>query len=195
MVFWKVLPVSRVRQQLLERSRRPPRRATRLPPLPAAASGGWSLPSSACLGSWRRAWGTRRERRSGQLTRASALGPPATRRRCRCTTIRRRSPLRNCATFFFERTNPTTVNGQGNDFGTQYRTGVYTHTDQQMIEAQAVFTELKGKYSKPIATELKPAQVYWPAEKYHQQYLEKGGRFSSPQSAEKGCTDTIRCYG
>jgi len=96
---------------------------------------------------------------------------------------------------FFERTNPTTVNGQGNDFGTQYRTGVYTHTDQQMIEAQTVFTELKGKYSKPIATELKPAQVYWPAEKYHQQYLEKGGRFSSPQSAEKGCTDTIRCYG
>jgi peptide-methionine (S)-S-oxide reductase len=39
------------------------------------------------------------------------------------------------------------------------------------------------------------AKPFWPAEKYHQQYLEKGGRMGNPQSAAKGATDTIRCYG
>ena len=46
-----------------------------------------------------------------------------------------------------------------------------------------------------IAAELKPATDYYIAEKYHQQYLEKGGRAGSGQSAAKGCTDKIRCYG
>jgi len=96
---------------------------------------------------------------------------------------------------FFGRINPTTVNGQGNDYGTQYRTGVYTHTAEQMKEAQEFFPAVQAHYTKAIATELKPAMIFWPAEKYHQQYLEKGGRFKDPQSAAKGCTDTIRCYG
>ncbi|CAM9978936.1 unnamed protein product, partial [Hapterophycus canaliculatus] len=46
-----------------------------------------------------------------------------------------------------------------------------------------------------IATECKEATVYWPAELYHQQYLAKGGRNGQAQSAEKGATETIRCYG
>ena len=46
-----------------------------------------------------------------------------------------------------------------------------------------------------LDSQLLKAEVFWPAEDYHQHYLEKGGRFSSPQSAEKGATDTIRCYG
>lgn len=96
---------------------------------------------------------------------------------------------------FFDRVNPTTVNGQGNDFGTQYRTGVYTHSEEQMKIARERFELVKNDYKRPIATELKQAMVFWPAEKYHQQYLEKGGRMGNSQSAEKGCTDTIRCYG
>jgi peptide-methionine (S)-S-oxide reductase len=96
---------------------------------------------------------------------------------------------------FFGRVNPTTVNGQGNDFGSQYRTGVYPHTPEQEEAAKKRFELEQTKYSKPIATELKPAMPFWPAEKYHQQYLEKGGRSGQPQSAEKGSTDTIRCYG
>lgn len=96
---------------------------------------------------------------------------------------------------FFDRIDPTTVNGQGRDFGPQYRTGVYTHTPEQMEAAKARFDEVKGQYKRKIATELKPATVFWPAEKYHQQYLEKGGRSAQPQSAEKGSTETIRCYG
>jgi peptide-methionine (S)-S-oxide reductase len=96
---------------------------------------------------------------------------------------------------FFERIDPLTVNGQGNDRGTQYRTGVYYHSKEQQEIAEARFAEEQKKYKKTIASECMAAMPFWPAEKYHQQYLEKGGRFSSPQSAEKGCTDTIRCYG
>lgn len=96
---------------------------------------------------------------------------------------------------FFERIDPTQVNGQGGDRGTQYRTGVYTHSEEQAAAAKQAFEQLKSRYSRPIATELQPAQVFWPAEAYHQQYLSSGGRFNQPQSAEKGCTDKIRCYG
>jgi len=97
---------------------------------------------------------------------------------------------------FFERVNPLTVNGQGNDFGSQYRTGVYYHSKDQQEIAEARFANEQEKYpNKKIATECKRALPFWPAEKYHQQYLEKGGRFNSPQSAEKNCSDTIRCYG
>lgn len=96
---------------------------------------------------------------------------------------------------FFGFVDPTTVNGQGNDFGRQYRTGVYVHTPEQEAEAKAYFEEEQTKYKRKIATELKPATPFWPAEKYHQNYLEKGGRFGQAQSAEKGCDDQIRCYG
>jgi len=58
-----------------------------------------------------------------------------------------------------------------------------------MIESEA------KKYKKPVATELKAAMPFWPAEPYHQQYLEKGGRFGQPQDASKSATEEIRCYG
>jgi peptide-methionine (S)-S-oxide reductase len=97
---------------------------------------------------------------------------------------------------YFGRVDPTTVNGQGNDRGRQYRTGVYFHNTEQEKIAKVRFAEEQEKLGRrKIASELESAMPFWPAEKYHQQYLEKGGRFSSPQSAEKGCTDTIRCYG
>lgn len=98
---------------------------------------------------------------------------------------------------FCDRVNMSTVNGQGNDFGKQYRTGVYYHTNEQEEIAKARFEqEQQTKYGKKqIATELEKAKPFWPAEKYHQQYLEKGGRFGTPQDASKGATDTIRCYG
>lgn len=96
---------------------------------------------------------------------------------------------------FFDRVDPTTVNGQGNDFGKQYRTGVYFHSAEQEAVARARFEEEQKKYARPIASELKAATPFWPAEKYHQQYLEKGGRFGQPQDASKGATETIRCYG
>jgi peptide-methionine (S)-S-oxide reductase len=97
---------------------------------------------------------------------------------------------------FFERVDPTIRNGQGSDRGTQYRTGVYFHTPQQQAIAQPRFAKEQAKYKRPIASELKAADTpFWPAEKYHQQYLEKGGRFNDPQDASKGSTEKIRCYG
>ncbi|KAG7667485.1 hypothetical protein KSW81_001191 [Nannochloris sp. 'desiccata'] len=89
--------------------------------------------------------------------------------------------------------------------GTQYRSGVYYHTDEQKADAEAAYAEVQaqldaGKYprrvsGKKVVSELKPAVEFWMAEDYHQQYLAKGGRGGRAQSAEKGCNDPIRCYG
>ena len=103
---------------------------------------------------------------------------------------------------FFERTDTTTMNRQGNDAGTQYRSGVYYHSDAQKAEAEAAYAAVQaqldaGTYprrvsGKKVVSELKPATEFWMAEEYHQQYLSKGGRFGSGQCADKGCTDTIK---
>jgi peptide-methionine (S)-S-oxide reductase len=90
----------------------------------------------------------------------------------------------------FGRINPTLKDRVGNDVGTQYRHGVYTHSPAQRDAARGVFDVAAGQLSRPVVTELVPAAVFWPAEEYHQQYLLKGG-----QSAAKGAAETIRCYG
>jgi len=78
---------------------------------------------------------------------------------------------------FFENHNPTQLNRQGPDFGSQYRSVIfYTDEDQKKV-AQRLKTELdtSGKFSKDIVTAIEPATDYWPAEDYHQQYLLKRG--------------------
>jgi hypothetical protein len=77
----------------------------------------------------------------------------------------------------------------------QYRTGIYYHSPEQEEIATKRIEEQAKKYRKPVATEVKAAMPFWPAEKYHMQYLEKGGRNGMPQDAKKGATDEIRCYG
>ena len=91
---------------------------------------------------------------------------------------------------FYEGHNPRQLNGQGGDIGTQYRSDIYYHDEEQKKVAE----EKKAAVSGAV-TEIQEAEKFWPAEEYHQQYLEKGGRFGSGQSAAKGCTDKIRCYG
>jgi len=83
-----------------------------------------------------------------------------------------------------------TLNRVGNDQGTQYRSGVYFHDDEQRVAAEAMKEKMDVAFGKKTVVELKPASEFWVAEDYHQQYLEKGG-----QNASKGATDTIRCYG
>ena len=97
----------------------------------------------------------------------------------------------------FETIDPTLRDQVGRDYGTQYRHGIYAHTPQQLSEAQAfVAAASKGlPRGKMVVTELKDAGLFWPAEGYHQNYLARGGRFGSAQSAAKGCTDKVRCYG
>lgn len=74
---------------------------------------------------------------------------------------------------FFSTHNPTTLNRQGEDVGTQYRSVVFWHDEAQRSAAAALIAELNGsgKYDDPIVTELTPASTFWPAEDYHQNYL------------------------
>jgi len=78
---------------------------------------------------------------------------------------------------FFENHDPTQVNRQGPDWGSQYRTAIFFHSHEQQEQAERFKQELEKArvYSKPIATQIVPAVTFYPAEDYHQQYLEKRG--------------------
>ncbi len=78
---------------------------------------------------------------------------------------------------FWENHDPTTLNRQGPDVGTQYRSAIFFHTREQEAAAKASKEQLErsGKYRSRIVTEITPASAFYPAEEYHQQYLEKRG--------------------
>jgi peptide-methionine (S)-S-oxide reductase len=81
---------------------------------------------------------------------------------------------------FFALHDPTQLNRQGPDWGAQYRSAVFFHSPEQEAIARQVIEELTAKkqYSRPIVTEVVPAQTFWRAEEYHQKYLEKRGAVS-----------------
>ncbi|KAG8638743.1 peptide methionine sulfoxide reductase [Manihot esculenta] len=105
-------------------------------------------------------------------------------------------PYTNLLSLFWSRHDPTTFNRQGGDVGSQYRSGIYYYNEKQARLAQESkeSKQLEMK-DKKIVTEILPAKRFYRAEEYHQQYLENGGRNGAKQSAEKGCSDPIRCYG
>jgi peptide-methionine (S)-S-oxide reductase len=76
---------------------------------------------------------------------------------------------------FFEHHDPTQVNRQGPDVGENYRSVIFYHNEAQKQQAEAKIAELNkaNKYSSPVATQVVPAQTFWHAEEYHQQYLHK----------------------
>ena len=76
---------------------------------------------------------------------------------------------------FFVIHDPTTLNRQGNDSGTQYRSGIYFSTPEQEAVAREVIAEMAamGTYSRPIVTEVLPVANYWAAEAYHQDFFER----------------------
>ena len=78
---------------------------------------------------------------------------------------------------FFALHDPTQLNRQGPDWGSQYRSVVFTHSDEQAQLAKDKIAELNasGAYRKPIVTKVEPATTFWKAEEYHQRYLEKRG--------------------
>jgi methionine-S-sulfoxide reductase len=80
-------------------------------------------------------------------------------------------------TVFWENHDPTTLNRQGPDIGTQYRSAIFYHDDDQKDAAvkSKEERERSGRYRKPIVTEITPATEFYMAEDYHQQYLEKRG--------------------
>lgn len=81
---------------------------------------------------------------------------------------------------FFALHDPTQVNRQGPDWGSQYRSVIFATTEDQMREAEAKIAELSasGGFRKPIATQVLPSTMFWKAEEYHQRYLEKRGMVS-----------------
>jgi peptide-methionine (S)-S-oxide reductase len=88
------------------------------------------------------------------------------------------------------RHDPTSKDKQGNDRGTQYRSAIFYHDDQQRDVALAWKADAALRLPGKIVTDIAPESGYCPAEGYHQQYLERGG-----QSSAKGDVSGIRCYG
>lgn len=78
---------------------------------------------------------------------------------------------------FWENHDPTTPNRQGPDIGSQYRSAIFYHTPEQKAAALASLEQLEkhGRYGRAIVTQIVPAAPFWPAEDYHQRYLEKRG--------------------
>ena len=83
---------------------------------------------------------------------------------------------------FWQIHDPTTLNRQGPDVGTQYRSAVFYHDEAQKEAAAASIERLrsKGSLRRPIVTQLVPASTFWPAEEYHQKYVQKPRGLSVP---------------
>lgn len=80
-------------------------------------------------------------------------------------------PLRAVLEIFFNIHDPTTLNRQGNDVGTQYRSGIYFHNAEQEAVAREVWAEAQEAHGGRVVTELQAEANYWPAEAYHQHYF------------------------
>ena len=78
--------------------------------------------------------------------------------------------------------NPTQVNRQGPDIGTQYRSAIFYYDESQRLAAQSSKSaaDASGRHDRPIATEISPAPKFWRAEDYHQRYFEKQGITTCP---------------
>lgn len=83
--------------------------------------------------------------------------------------------LREILEVFFVIHDPTTRNQQGHDVGTQYRSGIYTSSPEQLPVIDTMLAEIavSGTYRKPVVTEVQPLSNYWPAEAHHQDYFER----------------------
>ena len=75
---------------------------------------------------------------------------------------------------FWKEHDPTQVNRQGPDVGTQYRSAIFFHSPEQEAAARSSVEKAQARYKKPIATEITPASEFYRAEEYHQRYFEKG---------------------
>lgn len=85
-----------------------------------------------------------------------------------------RISFREILDIFFATHDPTTLNRQGNDSGTQYRSVIFYHSPEQQATAQEIIRDLTAKksFADPIVTAIEPASQFYPAEDYHQQYFE-----------------------
>jgi peptide-methionine (S)-S-oxide reductase len=85
---------------------------------------------------------------------------------------------------FWDKHDPTQLNRQGWDIGDQYRSAIFFHDAEQQEEATRSKAQQQGRYTRPVVTQVEPAQTFYEAEDYHQQYLEKRGQST--------CTPALR---
>lgn len=90
--------------------------------------------------------------------------------------------------------NPTALNRQGADVGTQYRSVIFYHNEEQKETAEGVIRELQAYFDKPIVTELSPLQAFYKAEDYHQQYYKKDPKKGYCQSVINPKLSKMREY-
>jgi methionine-S-sulfoxide reductase len=76
---------------------------------------------------------------------------------------------------FWRHHDPTTPNRQGPDRGTQYRSAVFFHSADQELAAKESLAQFQARFPRPIVTEVAQASTFWPAEAYHQRYVERTG--------------------
>ena len=88
---------------------------------------------------------------------------------------------------FWAKHDPTQLNRQGWDIGDQYRSAIFVHDAEQEEAAVRSKAHEQTRYGKPVVTQIEPAQTFYEAEDYHQQYLEKRGRAT--------CTPALRAAG
>lgn len=86
-----------------------------------------------------------------------------------------RVPYDRLLDVFFENHDPTQLDRQGPDVGTQYRSVIFYHSPEQERAARAKKEALAGRFKRPIVTSIEPAPSFWRAEEYHQRYFEKNG--------------------
>ena len=86
-----------------------------------------------------------------------------------------RVSYRELVDHFFDIHNPTTLNRHGPDFGTQYRSAIFTHSAAQAAEAKAALERAQAHLKQRVVTEIAPATKFYPAEDYHQRYFERQG--------------------
>ena len=86
-------------------------------------------------------------------------------------------PYAELVELFFRMHNPTQLNRQGPDFGTQYRSVIFTHGPEQARIARERLEAAKAsaRYKSPVVTQIEPAPAFWKAEEYHQRYFKKHG--------------------
>lgn len=85
----------------------------------------------------------------------------------------KRTSMETLLNVFWTVHDPTTLNRQGNDVGTQYRSGIYFLNEEQKQIAEVSRNEAQSKFSDPIVTEIEPLRKYFPAEDYHQDYFNR----------------------
>ncbi len=77
---------------------------------------------------------------------------------------------------FFRLHDPTQLNRQGPDVGSNYRSAIYYENEEQKVVAERILVEVQSTYSQPIVTEITPVSTFYRAEEYHQKYAERTGR-------------------